>query len=72
MALGVIECAVLNCGVISHHAFDRKVEVGFGEYASGASLAPEIFLGASNSRDRRRIGWNCALIVRGHRESEIP
>jgi hypothetical protein len=50
-------------------AVGRKLEVRFGEFA--ASRAPEIFLGASNSRDSRRIGWTRARIGRAHRESEI-
>src|ERR1700738_4091698 len=54
-----------------HHAFDRNLEVSFGGYVFGASPAPEIFLGASNSRDSRRIRWNCALVVRSHRESTV-
>ena len=57
--------------MISRHAFDRNVEVRFGGYVFGASRAPEIFLGASNSRDSRRIHWNCALVVRTHRESTV-
>ena len=57
--------------MISHHAIDRKVEVGFGEDVSSVSLAPEIFLGASNCRDSRRVRWNCALVVRTHRESTV-
>lgn len=32
---------------------------------------PEIFLGAGNSGDRRRIHWNCALVVRADRESTV-
>src|SRR6266852_6385612 len=61
--------ALLRCD--QHHAFDRNVEVSFGGYAFGASRAPEIFLGASNSRDSRRIHWDCALVVRTHRESTV-
>jgi hypothetical protein len=62
---------VSACDVISHQTFARKLEVSFGEYVSGASPAPEIFLGASNSRNSRCIGWNRALTVCAHRESEI-
>ena|ERR1700732_4195084 len=61
--------ALLRCD--QHHAFDRNVEVSFGGYVFGASRAPEIFLGASNSRDSRRIHWNCALVVRTDRESTV-
>src|SRR5258708_32608605 len=61
--------ALLRCD--QHHAFDRNVEVSFGGYAFGASRAPEIFLGGSNSRDSRRIHWDCALVVRTHRESTV-
>src|SRR6266852_8487356 len=67
----VIVCAVLSSGVISHHASDKEVEVSFGEYVAGASAAPGIFLGTSNSRDRGRIRWHRALIVRTHRESTV-
>ena len=63
--------AVLCLGVISYHAFDRNVEVSFGGCVFSASGAPEIFLGASNFRDSRRIHWNCALVVRTHRESTV-
>src|SRR5713226_287205 len=70
--MGVIVRAVFSYGVISHHAFDRHVEVSFGGYVFGSSPAPEISLGASNSRDSRRIRWNCALVVRTHRESTVP
>ena len=49
----------------------QKTRGGFGEYVSGASPAPEILLGASNSRDSRGIGWNRVLTVCAHRESEI-
>src|ERR1700716_927859 len=61
--------ARLRCD--QHHAFDRNVEVSFGGYVFSASRAPEIFLGASNFRDSRRIHWNCALVVRTHRESTV-
>src|SRR5260370_14910101 len=61
--------ALLRCD--QHHAFDRNVEVSFGGYVFGASRAPEIFLGASNSGDSRRIHWNCVLVVRTHRESTV-
>ena len=33
--------------------------------------ALEIFLGAGNSRDSRRIRWNSGLVVRTHRESTV-
>jgi hypothetical protein len=51
---------------------DRKAEVSFAEHAAGGSPAPEVFLGASDSRDNRRIARHRALIVFPHRESEIP
>src|SRR6266478_516010 len=63
--------AVLSSGVISYYASDKEVEVSFGEYVSGASPAPGIFLGTSTSRDRGRIRWNRSLIVRTHRESTV-
>src|SRR5260370_21688684 len=56
---------------MSHHAFDRNIEVSFGGYVFGASRSPEIFLGASASRDSRRIRWSCAFVMRSHRESTI-
>jgi hypothetical protein len=64
-------CALLSSGIISHDAFDQELEVSFGEYVSGASPAPGIFMGTSNSRDHGRIRWNRALIVRTHRESTV-
>ena len=64
-------CPVLNLGVISKSRVNKEVEVRFGEYVSGASPAPVSTLGTSNSRDRDRIPWNRALIVRNHRESTV-
>src|ERR1700737_2942390 len=52
-------------------AFDRNIEVSFGGYVLGASRAPEIFPGASNSGGSRCIHWNCTLVVRSHRESTV-
>ena len=57
--------------MISRHGFDKNVEVSFGGYVFGASPPPEIFLGASNSRDSRRVRWSCVLVVRSHRESTV-
>jgi len=51
--------------------FNRKVEVSFGEYISGASPVPKILLGASNSRSSCRIDWNRARILCAHRQPKI-
>ena len=67
----MIVCAGLSLSAISHYAFDKEVEVSFGKYGSGTFPAPGIFLGTSNSRDRGRIGWNRALMVRTRRESTV-
>jgi len=56
----------------SHQTFAKGLEVSLGEYVSGNSAAPEIFIGACNNRDSGRIGWNRACIMCADRESEIP
>jgi hypothetical protein len=57
--------------IISHHAFDRRLEVNFGERIFGASRALESSLGASNSRDSFFIRWRGGLILRRDREPQI-
>ena len=57
--------------ITSYYAFDRRLEVNFGERIFGAWRAPETSLGASNSRDSFCIRWRGALILRRDREPQI-